>query len=81
MGTPNKTIRAIYEKGVFRPVESVDLPDNTEVRLRVESEPSPKGRSTLAAIADLAEEFPDNPDLPEDLAAQHDHYLYGTPKR
>ena len=22
-----------------------------------------------------------NPDLPSDLAAQHDHYLYGTPKQ
>ncbi len=23
----------------------------------------------------------DDPSLPTDLAAQHDHYLYGTPKR
>jgi hypothetical protein len=32
-------------------------------------------------LAALAGEHPDNPDLPADLAAQHDHYLYGTPKR
>jgi len=27
----NKTIHAIYENGVFRPVDSVDLPDNSVV--------------------------------------------------
>jgi predicted DNA-binding antitoxin AbrB/MazE fold protein len=26
-----KTIHAIYEKGVFRPTEAVDLPENAEV--------------------------------------------------
>ncbi|HEY3857066.1 MAG TPA: antitoxin family protein [Verrucomicrobiae bacterium] len=32
-----KTIHAVYEKGVFRPLEAVDLPDRTEV----EFEPRP----------------------------------------
>lgn len=30
-----KTIQAIYEGGVFRPVEAVDLPDSTSVELQV----------------------------------------------
>ncbi len=32
-----KTIHAVYEKGVFRPLEAVELPDRTEV----EFEPRP----------------------------------------
>ena len=31
--------------------------------------------------ADLLDLAADLPDAPPDLAAQHDHYLYGTPKR
>jgi predicted DNA-binding antitoxin AbrB/MazE fold protein len=38
-----KTVQAIYENGVFRPVEPVDLPDHTAVEFepRVRSSPSP----------------------------------------
>ncbi|MGD9855193.1 MAG: hypothetical protein AB7U20_09615 [Planctomycetaceae bacterium] len=36
--------------------------------------------SALRALAELAKQFPCS-GLPEDLAAEHDHYLYGTPKR
>jgi predicted DNA-binding antitoxin AbrB/MazE fold protein len=28
-------IRAIYEDGVFRPLDPIDLPEGTEVKLRV----------------------------------------------
>jgi predicted DNA-binding antitoxin AbrB/MazE fold protein len=37
----SKTIHAVYEKGVFRATETVDLPENTpvemELRVRVEA--------------------------------------------
>jgi predicted DNA-binding antitoxin AbrB/MazE fold protein len=38
-----KTIHAIYENGVFRPTEAVDLPEGTTVRLMPEplAEPEP----------------------------------------
>ncbi len=38
----SSTIHAIYENGVFRPVEPVDLPDHTAVQFepRVIAEPS-----------------------------------------
>lgn len=38
---------------------------------------------TLGAtlIEQLRPYMVDAPDLPSDLALQHDHYLYGTPKR
>lgn len=34
-----KTIDAIYENGVFRPLEPVDLPDNSRVRFEPELAP------------------------------------------
>ncbi len=45
--------------------------------------PSGKGGTLAEQILALARDLPagalDN--LPDDLAAEHDHYLYGTPKR
>ena len=31
-----KTIHAVYEGGVFRPIEAVDLPEQTSVELQVQ---------------------------------------------
>ena len=39
------------------------------------------GKSLLMELAEISRMFPDNPDTPTDLAAQHDHYLHGMPKR
>lgn len=39
----NPTVRAIFENGVFRPIEKVDLPEHVEVEFeprRVESPPA-----------------------------------------
>jgi predicted DNA-binding antitoxin AbrB/MazE fold protein len=38
-----KTIHAIYEHGVFRPLDAVDLPDQTEVEFQptIKSRPEP----------------------------------------
>jgi hypothetical protein len=35
----------------------------------------------MSKMAELASQFPENPALSSDGAAQHDHYLYGTPKQ
>jgi hypothetical protein len=79
-------IHALYENGVFRPTEPVDLPENCPVELVVLKEATAESPSTiagppLARLAALASEYPENPELPNNLAAQHDHYLYGTAKR
>jgi predicted DNA-binding antitoxin AbrB/MazE fold protein len=77
------TIHAIYENGVFRPLEPVDLPDKSTVEiagvhvLKAPAEPV----LPLMRLVEVAQRFPSNPDAPTDGAAQHDHYLYGTPKR
>ena len=78
-------VHAVYENGVFRPVEPVELPENCRVALVVQTQSHVNSQvvaaAPLAKLAALAGEHPENPDLPADLAAQHDHYLYGTPKR
>ena len=32
----SKVVEAVYEKGVLRPLEKLDLPEGTRVRLRIE---------------------------------------------
>jgi predicted DNA-binding antitoxin AbrB/MazE fold protein len=75
------TIDAVYEDGVFRPLEAVSLPDKCAVKLSIHSSNQPAGHPALARLLEIANRFPDNPDSPTDRAAQPDHYLYGTPKR
>lgn len=78
------TIKAKFDGRVFVPEEPVNLPVGYELEIVVAAtakEPRPQGGSTLARLAKIVKQFPENPDLPTDLAAQHDHYLYGTPKR
>lgn len=56
---------------------AVQLPDGTKVEVQVQ-EP-PKAASPLGEM--LLNHAGKAEGLPEDLAAQHDHYLYGTPKK
>ena len=35
----------------------------------------------LQRLAKIADRFPVDPQTPRDMAAQHDHYLYGLPKK
>ena len=64
----------VFEKGEA-------LPEGTEVRI----EPVAPAESSPAERRTLAEQFADVigtvPELPADMAAQHDHYLHGAPKR
>jgi hypothetical protein len=78
-------IHAVYENGVFRPTEAVELPENCRVTIVVDNEPLANSPAScdapLASLAALAAAHPENPDLPADFSEQHDHFLYGTPKR
>ena len=62
----------VFEKGAA-------LPDGTEVRV----EPFARDEGVAVEGPTLAEQFADVigtvPDLPSDMAAQHDHYLHGAP--
>jgi hypothetical protein len=76
-----QTLRAAFDGEALRPLEATELETNGVYRITIgerlpPDEAVPAG-GVLARIAALAQDL----DLPEDFAAQHDHYLYGTPKR
>jgi len=76
-----QTIHAVYENGIFRPIDPVELPDRCQVEITFQPQPALIARNTMARLAEIGRQFPENSDMPTDLAAQHDHYLYGLPKR
>ncbi|MGD9893097.1 MAG: antitoxin family protein [Dehalococcoidia bacterium] len=75
-----QTLRVIFDGEVFRPEEPVDLEPNAHYEITViavySDEASEGDERPLRRYAALAQDLGI-----EDLAAQHDHYLYGTPKR
>jgi hypothetical protein len=76
------TVKARFDGSVFIPEQPVDLPAGSVVENPLPSSmPAPATTTPLSELAKLLEQFPSDPDWPPDAAAQHDHYLYGTPKR
>ena len=78
-----RVIEAIFKDGQVRPLEPINLPDETRLRIIVEREDeasvrsaAPDGGDPLATIYEIAEEAG-----PADLSVNLDHYLYGLPKR
>lgn len=63
--------------GVVKLPPEVSLPDGTLVRIEP-VEPAHDRRPLVEKVKAIAQSLPD---LPEDWAAQHDHYIHGTPKR
>ncbi|MGH7939719.1 MAG: antitoxin family protein [Limisphaerales bacterium] len=68
-----KTIHAVYERGVFRPLETVELPERTEV----EFEPRPVAQlenrnGGLDGIYAILEERYQSGE--RDVAARHDEH-------
>jgi hypothetical protein len=76
------TVKARFDGRVFVPVGPVELPVGCELEI-VLPEPGSKHAAGpgLSELADLMAQLPENPEWPADGAAQHDHYLYGTPKK
>jgi hypothetical protein len=76
------TLKARFDGHVLVPQSPLNLPAGCEVEISL-TPPTPPGapERPLTALAEIAYLFPDNPDYPQDAAAQHDHYLYGLPKR
>ncbi len=76
------TLRVHFDGKVLVPDEPVDLPVNCALEVQVKPLESDRiEERPLMKLVKLLEELPDNPDWPSDGAAQHDHYLYGLPKR
>jgi hypothetical protein len=71
------TYRGHIKNGQITLDEPVALPEGTELNIEVvaNGESEPTIWETLRALAGTVE------GLPPDMAENHDHYLYGTPKK
>jgi len=69
-----KTIEAVYENGVFKPLEKVHLPEHRKLKIIFdnEAETPVKKKNSLAGIIDIAKDCVDT-----DLSVNHDKFLYG----
>lgn len=69
-----KVIDAVFENGVFKPLEKVDVPEHKKLRIILADKvkTTVKRRSTLEGIIDIAKDC-----LDTDLSVHHDKYLYG----
>ena len=72
------TVKAHFDGKVIVPDEPLDLRPNQALIVQIEPIEGEKEESALAWIAANAG---DSDTLPTDLADQHDHYLYGRPKK
>jgi hypothetical protein len=77
------TVKVRFDGHVFVPDRPVDLPVGFEVEIPIapQQQPTSPPKAPLMRLVELLDQFPSDPDWPEDAAAQHDHYLYGAPKR
>lgn len=67
----------MFDGKVFRPEEPVHLEPNTRCVVTIQS-------ASVAQTGDawqLLDEMAGSIEAPADWSAQHDHYLYGTPKQ
>lgn len=76
------TVKAIYEDGVFKPKEPVQLDEHTEVEVSLPTSPGrdpddPTGWKAIDRLIGVAD---DEGGL-TDVSEKHDEYLYGGKRR
>ena len=92
-----KTLKARFDGRVLVPEHPVDLPVDEILEIQIadvpqngsvenggaatNNEDASGEKSLFEELMEISQKFPANPDTPTDLAAQHDHYLHGMPKR
>jgi hypothetical protein len=80
------SVKGTIKNGVALPLEPVDETDEgrSVIITFIDEEPSAIEVATRSAenvsLKSLVDDFQVDTGI-EDLASQHDHYLYGTPKR
>ncbi len=72
------TVSVVFDGEVLRPETPPNLEPNTRYVAVIQVEEN--GVETENAW-DVLERFTGTVDAPPDWASEHDHYLYGTPKR
>lgn len=73
----SKQVTVIFDGNVLRPDAPLDLTPNTRYVITIQELPEP-----IAGDAwDVLEAIAGTVEAPPDWSSEHDHYLYGTPKR
>lgn len=72
-----KTLHAIFDGNVLRPEESIDLEVNVRYLVTIQR----KEDTVSQNLWDTLKKFSGKVEGPEDWSKEHDHYLYGVPKR
>lgn len=67
-----KTIHAVYESGVFRPLETVELPERTEVEFEPRPVVQPQDHNGLEGIYSILSERYASGE--HDVAARHNEH-------
>ena len=76
------TLHGHIENGAIVLNESVPLRDGAAVEVQIiEKPPMATSDAEIPTLAERLKDFIGILDLPEDAATNHDHYLYGTPKK
>lgn len=74
------TLTAKFDGKAFLPEQTLDLKPETRYRLRVEQE-LPAATEPRADLWDFLESVAGAVEGPADWSLNHDHYLYGTPRK
>jgi hypothetical protein len=75
--TRTKTLHAVFDGKVLKPEEIADLEPNVRYLVIIERKEA-MGKQSLWNVLS---EFSGTVEGPEDWSEEHDHYLYGVPKR
>ena len=74
--------RGHVENGAIRLNDAPVLPDGAEVEVRLLAAQAPNDDRKIPSLYERLKGFVGKADgLPPDLSINHDHYLYGLPKR
>jgi len=73
--------RGIVKNGVVVLRDRSDLPEGTEVHIEPVAQRESRAGEGPTLLEQLSDVIGSVPELPPDMAQQHDHYLHGAPKR
>lgn len=72
-----RTVTAVFDGQVLRPDTPLDLEPNARYVVTIE----PASSESEGDAWDVLERLSGSLEAPPDWSREHDHYLYGTPKR
>jgi hypothetical protein len=72
------TVEGTIVNGTIVLDQPAQLPEGARVEVHIKNQGTTPAQPTLLSLLKLAGTAKD---LPADFAAQHDHYIHGTPKR